>query len=109
MTAWAALVAGSTLTSGTAWDHLNAQGGGSQVVYVDSLSASLVDGVLGGSIATHGLSGGVVDSTVSAIIENTPVSASIADGIMSAVNAEMNLAGECVAATLMGEILEGVI
>jgi hypothetical protein len=31
-TAWQALTANSTLTSGTAWEHLNAQGGGSDVV-----------------------------------------------------------------------------
>lgn len=29
MTAWQKLIAGSTLPSGTAWQHLNAQGGGS--------------------------------------------------------------------------------
>ena len=29
MTAWEILTAGSTLPNGTAWDHLNAQGGGS--------------------------------------------------------------------------------
>ena len=28
MTAWEILTAGSTLPNGTAWDHLNAQGGG---------------------------------------------------------------------------------
>ena len=28
MTAWEILAAGSTLPNGTAWDHLNAQGGG---------------------------------------------------------------------------------
>lgn len=28
MTAWEILIAGSTLQSGTAWQHLNAQGGG---------------------------------------------------------------------------------
>lgn len=28
MTAWQILIAGSTLSNGTAWDHLNAQGGG---------------------------------------------------------------------------------
>ena len=28
MTAWEVLTAGSTLPNGTAWDHLNAQGGG---------------------------------------------------------------------------------
>lgn len=28
MTAWQRLIAGSTLPSGTAWQHLNAQGGG---------------------------------------------------------------------------------
>lgn len=28
MTAWEILTAGSTLPTGTAWDHLNAQGGG---------------------------------------------------------------------------------
>lgn len=28
MTAWEILTAGSTLPNGTAWDHLNSQGGG---------------------------------------------------------------------------------
>ena len=31
MTAWQKLIAGSTLPSGTAWQHLNAQGGGGGV------------------------------------------------------------------------------
>jgi hypothetical protein len=36
MTAWQKLIAGSTLPGGTAWQHLNAQGGGGGVgdVYI---------------------------------------------------------------------------
>lgn len=43
MTAWEILTAGSTLTSGTAWQHLNAQGGsGGPVQIFDSMECELM-------------------------------------------------------------------
>ncbi len=37
MTVWETVVAGSTLASGTFWEHLNAQGGGTgETIIVDS-------------------------------------------------------------------------
>lgn len=44
MTAWQKLIAGSALSSGTAWQHLNAQVGGGGGMYIyDSLSVELID------------------------------------------------------------------
>lgn len=34
MSAWETLTAGSTLPSGTAWEHLQAQGGGDSVIII---------------------------------------------------------------------------
>ena len=49
MTAWTQLVAGSTLESGTAWQHLGAQGGASSGVYIASgLSAEIAESELSG-------------------------------------------------------------
>lgn len=43
MTAWDILVQNSTLTSGTAWNHLNAQVGGTIVNYGLSVEVDLED------------------------------------------------------------------
>lgn len=54
MTAWQNLIAGSTLGSGTAWDHLNAQGGGGSgdTYIVDAGVAELTHNELTGDLRT---------------------------------------------------------
>lgn len=62
MTAWDNLIAGSTLTSGTAWDHLNAQGGGASgdVYVVNAGSAELSDTELSGRVLSAAMSVDIV-------------------------------------------------
>ena len=78
MTAWESLVAGSTLASGTAWDHLNAQGGGSSgdVYVVDAGSAELSALALAGSVVSAPMSADVAGS-VSAVIERVTLEGNI--------------------------------
>ena len=70
MTAWAKLVAGSTLEAGTAWDHINAQGGGSSgdVYVVDAGSAELSALALSGSVLSSSMAADVAGD-VSAVID----------------------------------------
>ena len=58
--AWGALIGGSNIDSGDAWEHLNAQGGGSKFV-----------------VLTDGMSAGVKKETVSAKIDKTNISISV--------------------------------
>lgn len=78
MTAWESLVAGSTLASGTAWDHLNAQGGGSSgdVYVVDAGSAELSAMALAGSVLSASMAADVAGS-VSAVIERVTLEGNI--------------------------------
>jgi hypothetical protein len=66
MTAWEILTAGSTLPNGTAWDHLNAQGGSGPVtlnIYGETVAeleaamdAELESGELAAELETADLS-----------------------------------------------------
>lgn len=67
MTAWEILTAGSTLPNGTAWDHLNAQGGGGGAVTLNiygetvaeleaAMDAELESGELAAELETAELS-----------------------------------------------------
>ena len=78
MTAWESLVAGSTIASGTAWDHLNAQGGGSScdVYVVDAGSAELSALALAGSVVSAPMSADVAGG-VSAVIEQVTMEGNI--------------------------------
>lgn len=72
MTAWEQLIAGSTLTSGTAWEHLNAQGDGStgDVYVVNAGAAELSAMTMAGSIMSAAMAADVAGE-VSAALEHT--------------------------------------
>ena len=76
-TAWANLVSGSTLTTGTAWDHLEAQGGGGETVYVDLISGHMTNMALSASTQTDTLDAGIIDSALSASVSMSTMSANI--------------------------------
>lgn len=70
MTAWEQLIAGSTLTSGTAWEHLNAQGGvasGGDVYVVNAGSAELSAMSLAGSILSAAMAADVAGEVSAAL------------------------------------------
>lgn len=90
MTAWESLVAGSTIATGTAWEHLQAQGGGGHetVFFVDGgLSGAVDQAVLSGVMADEGaLSGSaemieltatMIDDTLFAMISSDALSGTI--------------------------------
>ena len=86
MSAWSKLTEGSTLPSGTAWQHLNAQqGGGGQTVYVEQMAGSLVDIALTASVSTDIFTANITDETFRA---------NIASEILAGVVAEMDLSVE---------------
>lgn len=69
MTAWARLIAGSTLDAGAAWQHLGAQGGASSAVYVASgLSAEVAESELSGWLRSDAVSCDILGK-VSATLE----------------------------------------
>jgi len=78
MRAWEQLIAGSTLTSGTAWDHLNAQGGGpiGDVYVVSAGAAELSAMTLAGSILSAAMAANVAGE-VSAALEYTQLEGDI--------------------------------
>ena len=78
MTAWESLVAGSALATGTAWDHLNAQGGGSSgdVYVVDAGPAELSTLALAGSALSEPMAADVTGD-VSAVIEQVTLEGNI--------------------------------
>lgn len=94
MDSWETLVAGSTIASGDAWEHLQAQGGGGggtdQIVYV-----------VGGLEAT------MEDAQLSAAILNSDMTATLTDvGILSATIQEITLSGIVQAEELSGTLTE---
>ena len=73
MTAWESLIAGSTIQSGTAWEHLNAQGGGGStgdVYVVNAGAAELSAMTLDGSILSAAMAADVAGE-VSAALTHT--------------------------------------
>lgn len=108
MTAWEQLISGSTLTSGTAWEHLNAQGG-TQTLFVDSMSATIAESVLSGVVLSQELGCSIANANTSATIQSILIAASIDDEQIDVGNVEIILTGECVSVTLDGEIVEEVL
>jgi len=99
MDAWESLLAGSTITDGDAWEHLQAQGGGgeNQIVYV-----------------TGGLEATMENTLMSATIHTGELQATLVDiGDLSATGQEIILTGTIKDADLTGTItkseLSGVI
>ena len=86
MTAWAQLILRSTLPSGSAWQHLNAQATGSGLVVSDGIAGELVDlGVLVAidaapievEVDTGDVEVVVEDSPIQVVIEDAPISVEV--------------------------------
>ena len=106
MTAWEKLIAGSTLPSGSAWDHLNAQSGGGSVIYVDGMSANLVEMVLSGAVDIEVFSASTVEATMSAQISSQTLSANISTVDMSAALVDIEFSGSMISMNLTASIIE---
>lgn len=74
MTAWAQLILHSTLPSGTAWSHLNAQeSGGTGVVVNDGVSVELDEAPIEAEILMQDVDAEVQDEPVVVEVEDAPV------------------------------------
>lgn len=101
MRAWEKLIGGSTIVSGNAWAHLQAQGGGAtQVVHVERVDANFSDIVLNGFVSEESMGADVLHETKSSSITSEVINGAIS---------EVALAGSGVSAMLSGNFLEDVV
>lgn len=79
MTAWAQLILRSTLPSGTAWQHLNAQeAGGTGVVVNDGIAVELDFAPIDMEVLMQDVEAEVQDEPVVVEIEDAPVEVELA-------------------------------
>lgn len=79
MDAWETLIAGSTIASGDAWEHLQAQGGGgigSYLILTDGLEASMATTEIEAEIDA-GIEADVDHDGIAAQIDQSPKEAEI--------------------------------
>lgn len=94
MRAWDKLTDGSTLSSGSAWMHLNAQGGeGRRVVYVETVAASFADYELMGSMSAGAFGATVGVESLSANIANVTIAAHSVDHGIDGATVDLVLGG----------------
>ena len=109
MTAWSKLTEGSTLPSGTAWQHLNSQGGGGQTVYVDQISGSLVDIALTANISVDIFTANITDETFRANISSEILAGAIAEIELSAELSTIDLISSITQMILSANLQEAPI
>lgn len=75
MDAWDTLTQSSTLQSGTAWEHLNAQGGGSEelIVLADGMEIEIDMGDVNVGVSTGDLEVSVDQGDITIEIDQTPI------------------------------------
>ena len=79
MDAWETLISGSTITSGDAWEHLQAQGGGgtgSYLILADGLEVSMATTEIEAEIVA-GIEADVDQDGIDAEIDQSPKEAEI--------------------------------
>lgn len=106
MRAWDKLTSGSTLPDGTAWDHLNAQGGGGGIVYVESMAANLVEAALVGSIEQEVLSAEMTTVVLSAKLSEQVLEAGIQVVALDADFVDLEFSGSTISMNLSANIVE---
>lgn len=110
MRAWRQLIAGSTLTSGNAWAHLSAQGGGgSDVVYVERIDAMISDVVLAGAVSEDAIAANILLETISASVMSETVAGNVAVASLSGSGADVTISGSVANLELSGNFLEEFI
>lgn len=84
MTAWDQLILHSTLPSGSAWDHLNAQqAGGTGVVVNDGIAVELTDLSVLVAIDAAPIEVEVDTGDVEVVVEDSPIQVVIEDAPIS--------------------------
>lgn len=110
MRAWEKLIGGSTIASGDAWAHLQAQGGGAtQVVYVERVDANFSEIVLSGLISDGAMTSNILIQTAAANVLSEVADGSLAAIILSGLEANMSLSTNVTSLELSGVFLEEII
>ena len=77
MDAWAALISGSTLADGDAWEHLQAQGGGdggpTTIILADGLEVSVSDESIVVAIDTGEVAVAVENNEIAVSVDQSPL------------------------------------
>lgn len=73
MTAWAQLILHSTLPSGNAWQHLNAQATGSGLVVNDGIMVELEASQIDVEVDTGSFEATIEDAPIEVFVEDSPV------------------------------------
>ena len=97
MDAWETLIAGSTIASGDAWEHLHAQGGGGAGTVILAVG---LDGVL----TTADISASVVDQALLGVVTVPVLTATITVEALSAEIQDVSLTSDIIAMEFEGEV-----
>lgn len=103
MTAWDELIRGSTLTVGTAWDHITHQAGGTgggKTIVVEAMAAS---------ISAVTLTMDVDDTSTSAVILSSVLDSNVASLVLAGTITSLGLAASVQDVGLAANIVEEVI
>lgn len=73
MTAWAQLILHSTLPSGTAWEHLNAQSAGSGLIVNDGIAVEVEASQIDVEIDAGEIDVTVDDAPVEVLVDDSPI------------------------------------
>ena len=107
MRAWDKLIESSTLQSGTAWNHLNSQGGtGNEIIYVESIDASFTETILS-TVTTHEvLLAESIDVVVSVTNSEQALEANFQTEALEATVMEVAFSSEVITMNLSANIVE---
>ena len=110
MTAWEDLVANSTIPSGTAWQHLQAQGGGgTDIVYLETMTADISEFVLATAIIAEVITANITEEILSANISDETLSANIEVENLSTTISDLTLTAAISDMVLTASIIEETI
>lgn len=107
MRAWDKLIESSTLQSGTAWDHLNSQGGGgNEIIYIDSMDASFTETILSTVTTQEVLLAESIDVVLSVTSIEQELEANFQTEALEATVMEVVFSSEVITMNLSANIVE---
>lgn len=107
MRAWDKLIESSTLQSGTAWDHLNSQGGGgNEIIYIESMDASFTETILSTVTTQEVLLAESIDVVLSVTSIEQELEANFQTEALEATVMEVVFSSEVITMNLSANIVE---
>lgn len=107
MRAWDKLIESSTLQSGTAWDHLNSQGGGgNEIIYIESMDASFTETILSTVTTQEVLLAESIDVVLSVTSIEQELEANFQTEALEATVTEVVFSSEVITMNLSANIVE---